>query len=69
MEEPDTVDLFIPDVPAEELAVYEPLDCSSLTFDDWEPEEFDFVLYRYFACNRDEGENILFSPAAFHLAP
>ena len=61
------LDIFPPEEEPD-FSHYEPLDCSSINFDEWEPDEFAFVLYRYFACNREEGENILFSPAAIRLA-
>ena len=46
----------------------EAIDCSQPDPEQWEAEEFAFVVYRYLACQHDDSENILFSPAALRIA-
>ncbi len=44
------------------------IDCSKPHPEEWDSDEFTFVVYRYLACQRDFAENILFSPAALRIA-
>ena len=43
-------------------------DCPSVDFDNWDPDEAPFELYRYLACRREDDENLVFSPAAIQIA-
>lgn len=42
--------------------------CTLPTDGDWEAEDFPFVVYQFLACERDDTENIIFSPAAIEIA-
>ena len=46
----------------------EAIDCSQPNPEQWEADEFAFVVYRYLACQHDDAENIVFSPAALRVA-
>jgi hypothetical protein len=54
------------DVPAEKKSSDK--DCSAQVGQDWEPEEFPFIIYHFLACTRDDSENIIFSPAAIEIS-
>ena len=41
--------------------------CSQFSELQWEGEEFAFALYRHLACDREEDENIIFSPVAIEI--
>ena len=43
-------------------------DCPPLRSDAADPDEVPFILYEYLACRADDGENLVFSPAAIYIA-
>ncbi len=43
-------------------------DCPPFDPDTWNPEDFDFHVYRHLACQRSDDQDILFSPALTRIA-